>query len=113
MNEDELGLLDIFERIDPPMETMLDQDEDLAMLEFYSEREPEVVCGWNKRRKCDSFYISIARQLKRRNDKVEGILKELKDYLEKGVVDSKAGSSQCYYYLQILKFIRELEDKEH
>ena len=34
---------------------------------------------------------------------------ELKNYLEKQIIDSKAGSSQQYYFNTIYKFMQELE----
>ena len=36
---------------------------------------------------------------------------ELKEYLEKQIIDSKAGSSQQYYFNTIYKYIQELEGK--
>ena len=34
---------------------------------------------------------------------------ELKNYLEKQIIDSKAGSSQQYYFNTIYKYMQELE----
>lgn len=34
---------------------------------------------------------------------------ELKNYIDKTIIDSKAGSNQQYYYQQVYKFMQELE----
>ncbi len=42
-------------------------------------------------------------------DKVQNNWNELKNYLEKQIIDSKGGSSQQYYFNTIYKFMQELE----
>ena len=35
---------------------------------------------------------------------------ELEEYIEKIIIDSKAGSGQQYYYLQMLKTMKEIQE---
>lgn len=37
---------------------------------------------------------------------------ELKNYLEKQIIDSKAGNSQQYYFNTIYKYMQELENRK-
>lgn len=55
------------------------------------------------------------KQLQQENSKLQNNWKELKNIIEKQIIDSKAGSSQQYYFNTIYKYMQELEqgsDKE-
>lgn len=55
------------------------------------------------------------KQLQQENSKLQNNWKELKNIIEKQIIDSKAGSNQQYYFNTIYKYMQELEqgsDKE-
>lgn len=45
----------------------------------------------------------------RKNKRLQNNWNELKNIIEKGIIDSKAGSSQQYYFNTIYKYMQELE----
>lgn len=49
------------------------------------------------------------KQLQQENSKLQNNWKELKNIIEKQIIDSKAGSSQQYYFNTIYKYMQELE----
>ena len=66
--------------------------------------------------------IDISNRIREEKEKeIENLLKEnqqlkdnwneLKNIIEKGIIDSKAGSSQQYYFNTIYKYMQELEER--
>ena len=51
-------------------------------------------------------------ELKQEHKQLQNNWNELKDYLEKQIIDSKAGGSQQYYFNTIYKYMQELEGKD-
>ena len=54
-------------------------------------------------------YIKKIRELNRKITHLETNWNKLKNIIEKGIIDSKAGSSQQYYFNTIYKYMQELE----
>lgn len=57
----------------------------------------------------DGDYIKKIRELNRKITHLETNWNKLKNIIEKGIIDSKAGSSQQYYFNTIYKYMQELE----
>ena len=53
--------------------------------------------------------LSEIENLQQENNKLQNNWNELKNYLEKQIIDSKAGSSQQYYFNTIYKYMQEME----
>lgn len=50
------------------------------------------------------------KELQQENKQLKDNWNELKEYLEKTIVDSKSCGAQQYYYEQVYKFVIELEE---
>lgn len=58
-----------------------------------------------------SHTLNLAISVLEDREQLQNNWNELKEYLEKQIIDSKAGSSQQYYFNTINKYIQELEGK--
>lgn len=59
-----------------------------------------------------NYYKNMVSRLKKENQelmKIQSNWNELKNYLEKQIIDSKSASSQQYYFNTIYKLMQELE----
>lgn len=59
-----------------------------------------------------NYYKNMVSRLKKENQelmKTQSNWNELKNYLEKQIIDSKSASSQQYYFNTIYKLMQELE----
>ena len=56
-----------------------------------------------------SHTLNLAISVLEEREQLQNNWNELKNYLEKQIIDSKAGSSQQYYFNTIYKFMQELE----
>ena len=54
-------------------------------------------------------FIRLLMDKERENQKLKDNWNELKNIIEKGIIDSKAGSGQQYYFNTIYKYMQELE----
>ena len=61
-------------------------------------------CIFNGKKESEISYRKCLNMLEKHKNK----LKEFIDYLEKTIVDSKAGSGQQYYYQQVLDMYKEI-----
>lgn len=70
--------------------------------------DEEYGCSYTRLEELHDFYFEKYCDLKEENQQLKEQQKEFIDYLEKIIVDSKAGSSQQYYYTNVLKMYREI-----
>ena len=68
-----------------------------------SETNPDVMIYMQSLMKC---YEDLEKEI----DRLNNIISELEKYLEKIIVDSKAGSSIYYNYLNIYNYLKELKE---